>query len=107
MLENDIIWWLTAIEIPAMSGLFWMVWRVKNQAHQESQNVRDKVDLALAHLQQSLSNFRIDVAQSYAHNNNVKELEKRLISHLLRIEAKLDTTALKTESLKAKTEKTS
>lgn len=84
-----------------------MIWRVKNQAHQENQAVRDKVDQTLSQLQQSLSNFRIEVAQSYAHNNNVKELEKRLIAHLLRIESKLDTTALKTESLKAKTEKAS
>lgn len=101
MIQNEIIWWLTAIEIPALSGLFWLIWRVKNQAHLENQAVRDKVDQTLTQLHQALSNFRIEVAQSYAHNNNVKELEKRLIAHLLRIEAKLDTTALKTESLRA------
>lgn len=101
MIQNEIIWWLTAIEIPALSGLFWLIWRVKNQAHLENQAVRDKVNQTLTQLHQALSNFRIEVAQSYAHNNNVKELEKRLIAHLLRIEAKLDTTALKTESLRA------
>ena len=46
--------------------------------------------------------FRLEVAKSYAQASDVKELEGRLTSHLLRIEAKLDTTALKTEALKAR-----
>ena len=33
----------------------------------------------------------------------MKELETRLVEHLLRIEAKLDKTALKAEALGAKT----
>jgi hypothetical protein len=31
----------------------------------------------------------------------MKDLETRIVSHLLRIESKLDRTALKTEALKA------
>ena len=102
---NDLSWWLTAIEIPVLSALFWLIWRVKIQAHAENQNNRDRMEVMWSQLHQALANFRIEVAQSYAHNNNVKELEKRLISHLLRIESKLDTTALKTATLTAKTEK--
>lgn len=90
-LMSDLGWWVTAIEIPVLSSLFWLFWRNKNE-----------VDRALIVIRKELTEFRIDVARSYAQASDVKELEGRLTSHLLRIEAKLDTTALKTEALKAK-----
>ncbi len=84
-------WWITAIEIPVLSGLFWLFWRNKND-----------VDGAIQNIREALMEFRLDVVQSYAQSSDLKELEMRITSHLLRIEAKLDTTALKTEALKSK-----
>ena len=89
-LMSDLSWWITAIEIPVLSGLFWLFWRNKSE-----------VDRALVALRYELMTFRIEVAKSYAQASDVKELEGRITSHLLRIEAKLDTTALKTEALRA------
>jgi hypothetical protein len=89
-LMSDLSWWITAIEIPVLSSLFWLCWRNKNE-----------VDRSLLLVRKELMEFRIEVAKSYAQASDVKELEARLTSHLLRIEAKLDTTALKTEALKA------
>ncbi|PZP56804.1 MAG: hypothetical protein DI586_02525 [Micavibrio aeruginosavorus] len=79
-MNENIFWWLSAIEIPVLSGLFWMIWKVKSE----------------------LSDYKIEVANFYARSSDVMQVETRLTSHLLRIEAKLDVTALKTESLKAK-----
>ncbi|MGB1077679.1 MAG: hypothetical protein ACPG05_05165 [Bdellovibrionales bacterium] len=90
-LMSDLGWWITAIEIPVLSGLFWLFWRNKGE-----------VDRAIIFIRRDLMEFRLDVAQSYARSTDVRELEGRLTSHLLRIEAKLDTTALKTEALKAR-----
>lgn len=80
-MPENFIWWLSAIEIPVLSGLFWMVWKLKTE----------------------LSDYKIEVANHYARLSDVMQLESRLTSHLLRIEVKLDVTALKTEALKAKT----
>lgn len=52
-----------------------------------------------AQLREALSAFKLEVAKSYASVSDLRDLETRLVSHLLRIEAKLDTTALKTEGL--------
>lgn len=79
-MNENFFWWLSAIEIPVLSGLFWMIWKVKSE----------------------LSDYKIEVANNYARSSDVMQVETRLTSHLLRIEAKLDVTALKTESLKAK-----
>lgn len=70
-------WWIAVIEIPILSSLFWMIWRIN----------RD------------LSEHKLHVARHYARTGDMRELEGRLTSHLLRIEAKLDVTALKAESL--------
>ena len=79
-MNENFFWWLSAIEIPVLSGLFWMIWKVKSE----------------------LSDYKIEVANNYARSSDVMQVETRLTSHLLRIEAKLDVTALTTESLKAK-----
>lgn len=93
-LLSDFSWWVTAIEIPALSSLFWLCWRNKNE-----------VDCTILSLRKDLVRFQLEVARSYAQSSDLRELEGRLTSHLLRIEAKLDTTALKTEALKSQKSK--
>ena len=73
----DLNWWITVIEIPVITALFWMIWRLRDE----------------------ISNHKIKVAEDYAERADVKILEQRLTAHLLRIEAKLDVTALKAERI--------
>lgn len=70
-------WWITVIEVPALAGLLALVLKTRDTIAQE----------------------KLDAMRSFASIGAVRELEQRLVSHLLRIEAKLDTTALKTEAL--------
>ncbi|MFA7277280.1 MAG: hypothetical protein WC043_10825 [Pseudobdellovibrionaceae bacterium] len=70
-------WWIAVIEIPVISALFWMLTRLRDE----------------------LATHRIEVAKNYAQISEMRILENRLTSHLLRIEAKLDVTALKTERI--------
>ena len=78
-LSHELGWWIVAIEIPVIASLFWLIWNAHDQ----------------------LTKFRIEVAQNYASQRDLRELEARITSHLLRIEAKLETTALKTEAMSA------
>ena len=73
----DVNWWITVIEIPVITCLFWLIWRTR----------------------EDLADHKVKVAEDYAETSDVKILEHRLTSHLLRIEAKLDVTALKTERI--------
>ncbi len=68
-------WWIAVIEIPILSALFWMV----------------------SGLRDNLADYKVEVARTYAQTSDLRNLENRITSHLLRIEAKLDVTALKAE----------
>lgn len=87
-------WWVAAVEIPAMSALFWMVW-----------TGRKECDRALRRLGEDLAKHKLHVARHYARTGDLRELENRITSHLLRIEAKLDVTALKAEALQAESKR--
>ncbi|HEY0901613.1 MAG TPA: hypothetical protein VGD95_05770 [Micavibrio sp.] len=100
-MSNPLIWWVTVIELPALGGLFWMIWRTRHDNAGEIDHLRDVVESRHAQLREALSGFKLEVAKFYASVTDMRELEARLVSHLLRIEAKLDSTALKTEALKS------
>ena len=73
------MWWISVIEIPALAGLFALIWNLARE----------------------LSVLEVETVRTYAPAAQVRELELRLTAHLLRIEAKLDSTALKAAALDA------
>lgn len=81
-------WWIAVVEIPVLSALFWMIWNSRRETTQELRDLSD-----------DLADHKLHVARHYARNGDLRELEGRITSHLLRIEAKLDVTSLKAESL--------
>jgi hypothetical protein len=97
----DLVWWITVVDLPAMGGLFWMIWKTRKEGAESDQQLRNVIDSRNAQLREALSSFKLEVAKNYAAVSDLKDLETRLVAHLLRIESKLDVTALKTESLKA------
>lgn len=104
-LPPDLGWWITVVDLPALGGLFWLIWRTRRESEQAVRRLRDIVEARNAQMREALAGFKLEVAKSYASITELKELESRLVGHLLRIEAKLDTTALKTESLHAEKSK--
>lgn len=99
-LSRDLTWWITVVDLPALGGLFWMIWRTRHDHAAQIIHLREVMEARNAQMREALSAFKLEVAKSYASVSDLRDLEGRLVSHLLRIEAKLDTTALKTESLK-------
>lgn len=100
-LSNDLAWWITVVDLPALGSLFWMIWKTRKEHDIASQHLRDVIESRNAQLREALAAFKLEVAKNYAAVSDLKDLETRLVGHLLRIESKLDVTALKTESLKA------
>ena len=90
ILDSGLLWWITVIDIPAMSALFYMNFKYRRDTEKEFHQSY-----------QELAAFKVEVARNYAAIKEVKEGENRITNHLLRIEAKLDKTALKTENLSA------
>lgn len=101
LLSEDLVWWVTIVDLPALGSLFWLVWRNKNEGDKALQKLRDMLETRNSQMREALSGFKLEVAKSYASISDLKELEARLIDHLLRIEHKLDRTAMKTQALHA------
>lgn len=75
-LAGELAWWVTAVELPALAGLFWLVQRTR----------------------EALADYKLEVARTYASLAHLKDVEVRLTEHLLRIEAKLDHVAARGRS---------
>ena len=101
LFDSGLIWWITAIDIPVLSVLFWLMLKIRHDADAAIDALYETLDVRCTQLREGLSAFKLEVAKSYASVTDMKDLETRIVSHLLRIESKLDRTALKTEALKA------
>ena len=104
ILDSGLLWWITVIDIPAMSALFWMIVRNRRESDALLRHLQELLEVRCHQLRETLAAFKLEVAKNYASIGEMKDLEGRIVSHLLRIESKLDTTALKTEALKAGTQ---
>ena len=98
-----ILWWISVIEVPAMAALFALILKSRRDHDADLDHIRNIMETRISQLRESLGAHKLEVARSYASHNDVREIEKRVIAHLLRIEAKLDQTALKAEAMHAKT----
>jgi hypothetical protein len=78
----DLVWWVTAVELPALAGLFLLIWRARRE-----------LESAIGETADHLADFKLDVAKNYASQAALKETEQRLTDHLVRIEQKLDDFA--------------
>lgn len=101
MLTSDLMWWITAIEIPVLTGLFWIVFYNARHSDQRYDTLHKLLDARHSQLRESLAAYKLEVAKSYAAYSMLKDLEDRFGAQLERIESKLDRTALKAEALRA------
>ena len=87
----DLIWWVTVVELPALAGLFWLGWRNRRELEAELSDAAHESETGLRWLRDNLAAYKLDVAKSYASIAYLKEVERRLTGHLVRIEDKLDS----------------
>ncbi len=86
----DLMWWVTAVELPALAGLFWLIWRGRQEADAETEDLRRGLEAGLSAAREQLAAYKLEVAKSYASLSALKDVERRLTEHLVRIESKLD-----------------
>ncbi len=104
LLSQDLVWWITVIDLPAMAGLLGFIWRTRQNFEHHIDDLKIVLDHRCDQLREGLNAFKLEVAKHYASQKDLRGVETRLVEHLLRIESKLDQTALKAEALQAKSE---
>lgn len=88
-IPEQLIWWITAVDIPLVTAFLVTLNRL-----------RQTLETRMQFLHEQLTAYKLEVAQNYASINHVKDLESRVIAHLLRIENKLDNTVYRNSTLK-------
>jgi hypothetical protein len=86
----DLMWWISAVELPALAALFRMIWRNRSEADARLDAIDHEVTAGLGQAREQLAAYKLEVAKSYATTGYLKDVERRLTEHLVRIEAKLD-----------------
>lgn len=104
ILSNELVWWITVFDLPALGGLFSLVLRTKRESEAAVRRLREVVEARNSQMREALAAFKLEAAKTYAATGDLKDLETRLVGHLLRIESKLDATAMKTEALRGRHE---
>lgn len=95
---NPIIWILAGFDIPFLILLVIRAINLHRKIEHKLAQQDKTMSLIQAEFDKSLMDIRLETANNYARLSVVQDLERRLISHLLRIESKLDVTALKAEA---------
>lgn len=103
-ISPDLLWWITVIDIPALSGLLFMIWRLRNDTTKTVTILNKTLDHRCDQLREALGSFKLEVAKNYAAKKDLGALEHRIVEHLLRIESKLDATTITAERLDAKSQ---
>lgn len=89
----DLVWWVTAVELPALGGLFVLIWRGRSETDDRLDSLDHRVEVMGGQLRESLAAYKLEVAKTYATTGTLKDVERRLTEHLIRIEAKLDAAS--------------
>ncbi len=94
-LPVELGWWITAVEIPILTALFWLILRGRKETDTAMHDVVSRSDNGDHALREALTAYKLEVAKTYATLVSVKEIERQMIHHLVRIEAKLDAAAFR------------
>jgi hypothetical protein len=93
----DTVWWITAVELPVLGGLFMIIWRTRSENDARLDALDHRLDIGLGQARETLAAYKLEVAKSYATTGYLKDVENRLTEHLVRIEAKLDVVQTATK----------
>ncbi|MEW5703686.1 MAG: hypothetical protein AB1781_03750 [Pseudomonadota bacterium] len=86
----SLIWWITAVELPTLASLFWLIWRARSEAQASLERLYHAFQTDADEHRMNLATFKLEVAKFYASIAHLKDVETRLSRHLQRIEDKLD-----------------
>ncbi len=88
----DLVWWISVVELPTLAALFWLVWRNRRDQDRALEELRRRSEGMVAQTRENLAAYKLEVAKSYVSIPYLRDVERRLTAHLLRIEAKLHAT---------------
>lgn len=89
-IQIEPLWWITAVEAPVVTALFWMIHGLRRDMQERIERGDQRDSDALTRTRDELAQFKIEVARTYVPLSLIRDLDRRISDHLLRIEEKLE-----------------
>ncbi len=89
-IQIEPLWWITAVEAPVVAALFWMIHGLRKDVNDRIERGDQRDSDALTRTREDLAQFKIEVARTYVPLSLIRDLDRRIADHLIRIEEKLD-----------------
>jgi hypothetical protein len=89
-IQIEPLWWITAVEAPVVAALFWMIHGLRREVQERIERGDQRDSDALTRTREDLAQFKIEVARTYVPLSLIRDLDRRIADHLIRIEEKLD-----------------
>jgi hypothetical protein len=84
------IWWISAVELPVIGCLFWLIHHGRRESEQALLKIYREIQGNLSIVLDNLAHSKLEVARLYATIADLKDVEKRLSDHLVRVETRLN-----------------
>lgn len=83
-------WWITAVEAPIVAALFWMIHGLRRDLQGRIERGDQRDSDALTRTREELAQFKLEVARTYVPLSLIRDLDRRISDHLIRIEEKIE-----------------
>lgn len=83
------MWWTTAIEVPVLGCMFWLIHHGRRESERALLRIYREIQGNLNMVLDNLAQSKLEIARFYATVTDLKDVEKRLTDHLLRLETRL------------------
>jgi hypothetical protein len=88
-MEVDPASWVRFVEIPVAAGLFWMIHGLRQDFLNRSDRIDERGAEALTRTREDLADYKLEVARTYVPLSLMRDVDRRLSEHMLRIESKI------------------
>ncbi len=78
----DLIWWITAVELPVVGALFLLVLRTRRDCERAVGDAVERADGETFRLHEALATFKLEVAKTYVEAATLRDVEARITRHM-------------------------
>jgi hypothetical protein len=89
-MQIEATWWISAVEAPIVAALFYMLHGLRRDLQERIDRSDQRESEAVGRTRDDLAEFKLEVARSYVPLSLIRDVDRRLSQHLLRIEEKIE-----------------
>ncbi len=89
-MDPAFLWWIMIVEAPMIASLYWFLHTIKRDLDRPTLKGDSQLSDALSRTRDELAGFKLEVARTYVPLSLIRDVDRRLTEHLLRIEEKLE-----------------